>query len=102
MPKLREVANIYSKTTGAYKLSIDIMFLDRESYEKIRDSGLLSPSLFARVYGVAEEDCLFVAFDPGMAMKCSFPRSIPAGHVGDWNLWGVAQGLPLEEIEVPD
>ena len=102
MARIRDIAQICkSKNAGPFDLTIDVVFEDDATFEKVRASGVLSPALFARLYGVAEEDVLFTPYDAAAAFKATLPRRVPAGDIGDTDVYGAQQHAPLLDVEIP-
>ena len=102
MPRVRDLAKVCkSKNAGPFDLTIDVVFEDDATFERVRASGVLSPSLFARLYGVAEEEVLFTPYPAGRAFKATLPRLVPAGEVGDTDVYGAQQHAPLLDVEIP-
>ena len=100
--KLWESASlIRSKNAGPFILTLDIMFADRDAYEKVRDSGVLDRNLVAAIYGVPVEDVDGYECDNALALKFSMPRPLPQGDFGDGDMHGGQQYAPLLDIEVP-
>jgi Domain of unknown function (DUF4387) len=92
---------IRSKNAGPFVLTFDIMFPDRQTYEKVRDSGVLDREVVAAIYGVPVQDVDGYACDNALALKFSIPRRLPQGHYGDGDMHGGQQYAPLLDIEVP-
>lgn len=102
MPSIRELARVCkSKNAGPFDLTIDIVFDDPALYEKVRASGVITEALFARLYGVAVDDVLLTPYDAAMAIKATFPRLVPAGGIGDTDVYGCQQHAPLLDVEIP-
>lgn len=102
MAKIRDLAIVCkSKNAGPFEVTIDVVFADRETYEKVKASGVLGPALFARLYGVAPEDVLFTPYDAGLAFKATLPRLVSAGDLGDTDVYGCQQHAPLLDVEIP-
>lgn len=102
MAKLKDLARICrSKNAGPFLVTLDVVFEDRERYERVKRSGVLSPQLFARLYNVRPEDVLFTAYDAGLAFKATLPRLVGSGDVGDSDVYGCQQHAPLLDVEVP-
>lgn len=101
--KLTELARVIrSKNAGPFELTFDIIFNDAESYERVKQSGVFSPELFAELYRVPVESVLnFCFFDPANAIKATIARPISSGTTGDSDVYGAQQHAPLLEIEVP-
>ena len=59
MAWLRDIAQICkSKNAGPFQVTIDVLFEDHALYRQVKATGVLNAALFARLYGVAEEDVL--------------------------------------------
>jgi hypothetical protein len=100
--KLRESASlIRSKNAGPFVLTLDIMFSDRQTYETVRDSGVLDRTTVAAIYGVSLEDVDGYVCDNALALKFSMRRRVPQGDFGDGDMHGGQQYAPLLDIEVP-
>ena len=100
--KLWESASlIRSKNAGPFILTLDIMFSDRETYEKVRDSGAVDRKVVAALYGVPLEDVDGYECDNALALKFSMPRRLRQGDFGDGDTHGGQQYAPLLGIEVP-
>ena len=93
---------IRSKNAGVDKITFDIIFPDRETYERVLRAGAVTKAAIARLYGIPEARISdFVAFDPGCAIKFTVYRSRPSGSPGDPDIFGAQQYGPLMELQVP-
>ncbi len=90
-----------SKNAGPYEVTIDAVFADKEIFEKVKASGVLCEDLFARLYNVRADEIIFTVYDAGLAFKATLPRLIPAGDIGDTDVYGAQQHAPLLAVEVP-
>ena len=100
--KLSEIAHVIrSKNAGPFEITFDIIFSDRTTYERVKRTGLIGRNLFSRLYRVPEEHCDFLCFDGACAFKCTIPRPIAAGDIGDSDVYGAQQHAPLLTVEVP-
>lgn len=103
MAKLRDMAKVIrSKNAGALQFTLDIMFEDQATYEKVRDSGALTPRTLGPLYGVTDNEVAIIPFDVAYAIKITVPRKIPSGSPGDTDIYGAQQHAPLLDIEVAD
>lgn len=101
--KLRDLAYIVrSKNAGPYEITFDVLCRTKEEYDHVKASGLLRPELFARLYDVQESECNFLTYDGGFAFKCTIPRRVVSGDIGDSDCYGAQQHAPLLDLEVPD
>jgi hypothetical protein len=101
--KLSELAKtIRSKNAGVDKITFDIIFPDRATYEAVRRSGVLTREKVARLYNIPEARISdFVEFDPANAIKFTLYRERPSGSPGDADIFGAQQYAPLLEVLVP-
>ncbi|MGH7036868.1 MAG: DUF4387 domain-containing protein [Stellaceae bacterium] len=102
MPRIREIAQVCkSKNAGPFELTVDVVFDNPAMFERVKRTGILSPDLFARLYGVRPEDVLFTVYDAALAFKATLPRLVPAGEIGDTDVYGAQQHAPLLDVEIP-
>ena len=102
MARIRDLARVCkSKNAGPFDLTIDIVFDDAALYQKVRASGVITEALFARLYDVAPKDVLLTPYDATMAIKATFPRLVPAGGIGDTDVYGCQQHAPLLDVDIP-
>jgi hypothetical protein len=100
--KLSEIAKtIRSKNAGVDKITFDVIFPDRATYDLVRDSGVLSRAAVCRIFGIAAAQITdHVAFDPALAIKFTIYRRVPSDSPGDADVFGSQQYGPLLDIEV--
>lgn len=100
---LGEVAKfLRSKNAGPFKLTLDVFFNNSEDYKRVKESGVLNKGLISKLYGLEnQEDISIIHFDQAEAIKITFPRRIASGNIGDSDIYGAQQHVPLYEIEIP-
>ena len=99
--KLMELARVIrSKNAGALTLTLDVMFDEVAQYERVANSGVLTPELIASLYAVNKNDVDIINYPVANAIKITLPRSIPSGHPGDGDVYGAQQHAPLLDIEI--
>ncbi|MFO8056396.1 MAG: DUF4387 domain-containing protein [bacterium] len=100
--KLQELASVIrSKNAGPFVLTLDVFFKDRESFGLVRDSGSITASSVAALYGIPEADVIKVVFfEPAHALKICLKRLIPSATAGDTDVFGAQQHVPLMEMEI--
>ena len=102
MARIRDIAiACRSKNAGPFLLTLDVIFPDRETFEKVRASGVITRELISRLYGVSVDDVLLVEFPPANAIKATIPRLHGSGDVEDTDVYGAQQHAPLMDVEVP-
>jgi hypothetical protein len=101
--KLSDLAKtIRSKNAGVDKITFDVIFADREPYERVKRARVLTREKVASLYGIpVDRICDFVEFDPANAIKFTIYRLQPSGSPGDPDIFGCQQYAPLLDIEVP-
>ena len=92
---------IRSKNAGPFVLTFDIMFDDQATYERVRDSGVLTRERIAAIYNLPVEHVQFFHCDHARAIKASIPRPITQGDVSDTDGHGGQQYAPLIDLEIP-
>jgi hypothetical protein len=89
MPELWQLTKlIRSKNAGPFKLTFDIIFKDQESFEQVKESGLLSAELFSRMYGVPVDEVQIFELPLILALKVSIPRPEFSGDLDDTDIYG--------------
>ncbi len=102
MPKIKDLAVICrSKNANPFLLTLDVVFPDRETFDKVQASAVFSRSLISQLYSVPESDVLLVEFPPANAFKATIPRLHGSGAVEDSDVYGAQQHGPLMEVELP-
>lgn len=101
--RLGDLATIVrSKNAGPFELTIDVMFADAATYQLVKDSGVLTRELIAERYGVAltEVSATFF-FDAALAFKANLVRRVSSGSVGDRDVFGAQQHVPMLDVLIP-
>ena len=102
MVRIRDLAVVCrSKNASPFLLTLDLVFPDRETFERVRASGVVTKQLISRLYRVAEDDVLLVEFPPANAIKATIPRLHGSGAVEDSDVYGAQQHGPLMDVEIP-
>jgi hypothetical protein len=102
MPLIKDLATVCkSKNAGPFELTIDVVFDNAEAYNRVKDSGVLCPKLFAELYQVKEQDVLFTPYDAAFAFKATLPRLVPSGGIGDTDVYGAQQHAPVLNVHIP-
>lgn len=91
-----------SKNAGPFELTFDIIFKDKEIYQKVKRSKVITKELIARLYRIPIEKVLyFVEFGPANAIKATIVRPVDSGSIGETDVYGAQQHAPLLEIKIP-
>ncbi len=102
MPKIKDLAVICrSKNASPFLLTLDVVFPDRDTFDRVQASGVINRSLISRLYSVPESDVLLVEFPPANAFKATIPRLHGSGAVEDSDVYGAQQHGPLMDVELP-
>ena len=103
MAPLSELTSVLrSKNAGALLCTLDLMFADQATYERVRDCGAINPERIASLYNVSQNEVSIIPYDVAYAIKITVPRLVPSGAFGDTDIYGAQQHGPLLDIEIPD
>jgi len=93
---------IRSKNAGPFELTFDIMFEDPAAYERVKRSGVITAALVARLYKISHNQVLVCRhYDPALAFKITIRRPVSSGDLGESDVYGCQQHVPLTMIELP-
>ncbi|KAF2757355.1 hypothetical protein EJ05DRAFT_387571 [Pseudovirgaria hyperparasitica] len=100
---MKQIAKIIrSKNSGPFELTLDIMFDQREAFERVRRADVLTNSVIRDLYQVKDEHIITnMYFEPALAWKCTLKRPWAQGSVGERDTLGTQQHAPLLDIVVP-
>ncbi|HEX9857554.1 MAG TPA: DUF4387 domain-containing protein [Paracoccaceae bacterium] len=100
--KLSDLAKtIRSKNAGTDKITFDIIFREKATYDMVRRSRALTPDSVCAVLNVARERLTdFVEYDPANAIKFTILRLRPSGSAGDGDIFGAQQYAPFLDFEI--
>ncbi|KAI1102445.1 hypothetical protein F4804DRAFT_265541 [Jackrogersella minutella] len=99
---------VRSKNAGPYEITFDLIFESRDTYLKVKESGLLSTKVIAEAYSMTESDIVWCGFfDPAQAFKATIPRvragkRTAAGSFMENDVHGSQQHLALVNLTLPD
>lgn len=93
---------VRSKNAGTDRITFDIIFADRATYDHVRGSGALTRQSVTELFGIPDERITdFVEFDPAFAIKFTIQRTSSSGGPGESDVFGCQQYPPLLSVEVP-
>lgn len=100
--RLYDLATIIrSKNAGPFTLTIDLMFRDKESIDRVLGSPSFTRDRIAALYGVDGSSVCICPFERVLAIKVSMPRpGASSGAPGDRDVYGSQQHFPLADMEV--
>ncbi|MDP6786164.1 MAG: DUF4387 domain-containing protein [Rhodospirillales bacterium] len=103
LAKITELAKVIrSKNAGPFELTFDIMFDDAGIFEKVKNSGVITSKLIARLYNISHNEVLVCRpYDPAQAFKITIRRPIGSGDLMESDVYGCQQHVPLTSIEIP-
>lgn len=103
MARLDDLAlTIRSKNAGVDQVTFDIIFRDRETFDRVLASGALTPETVCRLFGIdAQQLSQFVTFEVANAVKFTLWRDSPNGSPGDWDILGCQHYGPLLDLAIP-
>jgi uncharacterized protein DUF4387 len=105
METLGDLADVMrSKNAGPFQITIDLMFNDRATYDRVKNSGVLEASVLAPLYQVEESLVRIMPFDRVRAIKITVPRrtgDYGSGSAFDRDVYGAQQHGPLVDLRIP-
>jgi hypothetical protein len=102
MKRLAELADVLrSKNAGPLNVTFDLMFQQRETYEHVLHSGIITPELIAKIYNVSVDEVVITPYEIVNSIKITIPRKYVSGDVRDDDIYGCQQHTPLADILIP-
>jgi hypothetical protein len=100
--KLIDIAEVIrSKNSGPYELTFDIIFKDRDMFDKVCDAKAINKKIISSLYGISEEKVInIIEFKPAKAIKATIVRPIASGQLGETDVYGAQQHAPLLNLEI--
>ena len=93
---------VRSKNAGTDRITFDIIFADRATYDHVRGSRALTRETVCELFNVTDERITdFVEFDPAFAIKFTLQRPAASGGPGERDVFGCQQYPPLLSVAVP-
>jgi hypothetical protein len=92
---------IRTGTAGPFTLGIDLVFDNKQNYERVKNSGVISPSTISKLYRVPEKEVSIVYLEAGLAIKVTWPYIPPGGNPGNRDAYGGQQHIPLITLKIP-
>jgi hypothetical protein len=101
--RLAEIASIIrSKNASPFILTIDIFFDNKENYEKVKNSGVLTKRRIADLYKIPEDYVLGIYYvDLVMGIKISILKPVLSDEIDYSDVYGCQQHVPLLDLEIP-
>lgn len=101
--RLADLARVIrSKNAGPFEVTLDVIFPDRPTYERVRDGGFFTRERVAALYRIPPADVFeIVFFDPALALKITMARQRAQGSVGETDTYAAQQHGPLLELALP-
>lgn len=99
--RLTDIAYIIrSKNAGPYELTLDIMFRDYETFERVCAAKVLDEKTICGLYRITPDRIIgIVEFKPAKAIKITIKRPICSGDLGETDVYGAQQHAPLLGLE---
>lgn len=101
MAKVRDVCrHVRSKNAGPFWVTFDLFFDGPEQYRAYHDSPVLSPQLFAQLYGTDPALVKKIPVEDLAMLKISYPRATPQGGMEERDMHSGQQYVRLLEVEL--
>ena len=101
--KLYDLAKVLrSKNSGPFEITLDIIFSNKDDYERVKNSEIINKKLISELYNVSMDDIsVLVNYDQAYAIQITMKRLIDSGTIGDTDVYGAQQHAPLMNIIIP-
>jgi len=95
--RLTDLASVIrSKNAGPYELTMDILFRNRESFDRVCAAKIIDEALVCDLYRIDPSQIIsIVEFTPAHAIKITIRRPICSGDLGETDVYGAQQHAPL-------
>ena len=94
---------IRSKNAGVDTITFDIIFADRDNYQRVKNSRVITREGMLELFQIGDERMpVFLELDHVLAIKFSIYRDTPSGSPGDADPMGAQQYGPLLDIVIPE
>ena len=103
MDRLVDIAKVLrSKNSGPFEITLDILFDNPESYNRVVLSNVINVQRICELYGLEAEDINNIVFyEKGLGIKITYNRSVSSGTFRDRDVYGAQQHAPLMDILIP-
>jgi hypothetical protein len=91
-----------SKNAGAFQLTFDIIMKTATDYQRVVQSPLLTADRIAALYDVSPADVVIIPYPQVHAVKVTIPRAVPSGDIGDTDVYGAQQHVPLMLLDLDE
>lgn len=99
--KLYDVASVCrSKNAGPFQVTVDLMFPDKESYQRVLASPAFCVEKIGELYHASPEKIQIKPFERILTIKVVLPRSASSGSRLDSDVYGSQQHFPLGALEI--
>jgi len=73
------------------------------NYQRVEKNAVITPALIGKLYWISNNHVLVCrAYDPAQAIKITIRRPVSSGDLGESDVYGCQQHVPLTTIEIPD
>ena len=101
--KLYDLAHVVrSKNSGPFAITLDVLFDSQEAYQRMKQSGRITPETIAVLYRIPVESITdFAFYDAALGVKITYLRTVSSGTAGERDVYGAQQHAPLMTIDIP-
>lgn len=92
---------VRSKNAGPFWITFDVVFKNADDYERVVESGVLSPANIAQRYAIDPAVIRIFEMPSIRVVKFSFPRPCVAGSFADRDIHAGQQHVPLLSLTIP-
>lgn len=91
---------IRSKNAGPFTLTLDLIFGTAADYARVLGAPSFTAARIAAAYHVDSASVAIHPFERILAIKVTMPRPVSCGAIGDCDVYGSQQHLPLAMLDI--
>ena len=82
---------------------MDVMFSDRDTYDRVRSAAILSRNTISQLYHIDKPEDIIACmwWEPALAFKATIKRNVVSGSFRDFDVHGSGWHVPLLYLRVP-
>lgn len=103
MNRLVDLAKVLrSKNSGPFEITLDILFDNPASYNRVAESGIINVQTICQLYHLEPADISkIIFFEKALGIKITYNRTVSSGTFRDRDVYGAQQHAPLMDILIP-
>ena len=90
---------IRSKNSGPYELTFDMIFKERDVYQRVISANVFNEECICAIFGISRSKIInIINFEPANAIKITICRERVSGDIGESDIYGAQQHGTLMDL----